>query len=151
MERTKNEEIVLATIKAVEERDFEALEHLYHPQIEFNWPPGLPYSGRFNAAEVPDMTMRFAAVWEPLQPTDVEKRMDPIVVASAGDTVVVEYIWRAVDTTGRRFETSTLARYEVRDERLARARMYYFDLPGMLAFLDGTGVELPRDASLDRS
>jgi len=142
MAMTKSEEIVLATIKAVEERDFSALEQLYHPEIEFFWPPGLPYSGRFKASEVPDMTMRLAAVWEALQPTDAEKRMDPVVVASSGDTVVVEYTWRAVDAAGRRFETSTLARYDVRDGRLARAQMYYFDLFGMMAFLTDAGVEL---------
>jgi ketosteroid isomerase-like protein len=81
------------------------------------------------------MTNAFAAVWEPLQPTHAEKRMDPTVVASSGNTLVVEYTSRAVDRHGRRFETSTLARYEVRDGQFAGARMYYSDHAGLLSFL----------------
>jgi ketosteroid isomerase-like protein len=136
------EEIALAAVKAVEDRDLDTLDQLYHPDVRFEWPPGLPYSGRFQGASVDEMTQRFAAVWEPLQPTDDEKRMDATVVASSGNTVVVEYTWRSVDQRGHRFETSTLARYEVRDGRFAGARMYYSDHAGLLAFLRDAGVEL---------
>lgn len=138
-----NDEVVLAAITAVEDRDVTTLLRLYHPDLEFLWPPGLPYSGTFKGAEIEDMTERFTAVWAPLQPTDAEKRMDPVVVASAGSTVIVHYTWRALDSSGRRFETSTLAHYEVLDGRLAQAQMYYFDMAGMLTFLRDTGVELP--------
>lgn len=137
------EEIVLVAVKAVEDRDLDTLAQLYHPDVRFEWPPGLPYSGTFQGASVDEMTERFGAVWEPLQPTDDEKRMDATVVVSSGNTVVVEYTWRAVDRHGHRFETSTLARYEVRDGRFAGARMYYSDHAGLLAFLRDAAVELP--------
>ena len=132
----------LATIKAVEARDLEALARLYDPDVEFEWPPGLPYSGVHRGPDVVTMTTRFRAVWQPLQPTAAEARMDPVVVAATADTVVVEYTWRAVDESGNRFQTSTLAHYEVRHGRLARARMYYADHAGLLEFLRSAGVPL---------
>jgi ketosteroid isomerase-like protein len=137
------EQVVLAAIAAVEERDLDALARLYHPDVWFEWPPGLPYSGDFHGASVDEMTNTFATVWEPLQPTDAERRMDATVVASSGNTVVVEYVWRAVDRHGHHFETLTLGRYEVRDGQFAGARMYYSDHAGLLAFLRGAGVKLP--------
>jgi hypothetical protein len=43
---------------------------------------------------------------------------------------------RVVDTEGRHFETETLADYQVRDGRLARAQTFYYDPQGMISFLD---------------
>lgn len=143
IETSNAEEIALAAIKAVESRDLATLSQLYHRDIRFEWPPGLPYSGVFQGSAVSEMTARFAAAWEPLQPTDAEKCMDPSVVASSDDTVVIEYTWRAVDQRGDHFETSTLARYDVRDGLLAGARMYYSDHAGVLDFLRRAGVALP--------
>lgn len=63
--------------------------------------------------------------------------MNPRVVATSDDGhVIVHYIWKGLDSKGRRFETETLADYQVRDGLLARAQMFYYDLPGMIAFLD---------------
>jgi ketosteroid isomerase-like protein len=141
----------LAAIEAVEARDLEALAQLYDPDVEFEWPPGLPYSGVHRGADVVSMTANFRAVWQPLQPTADEARMDPVVIAATADTVVIEYTWRAVDQSGNRFQTSTLAHYEVRGGRLARARMYYADHAGLLEFLVSAGVQLaaPRDIPRD--
>jgi uncharacterized protein len=64
--------------------------------------------------------------------------MNPrVVAADENGRVVVNYVWKGLDAKGRRFETETLADYQVRDGRLARAQMFYYDLPGMIAFLDG--------------
>jgi ketosteroid isomerase-like protein len=129
-------EIVLAAIRAVENRDPNALLALYHPEVTFEWPPGLPYSGRFRDAEIAEMSERYLAVWDPLQPTPAERRMDAQVVASGGADVVVEYAVRARDQRDNRFETRTLARYKVLDDRLAAATMFYWDHVGLLAFLE---------------
>ena len=136
---TTNEMVVLDAIRAVEERDRAWLAALYHPDVTFGWPAGLPYGGWHRGIEVIAMSERFASIWDRLQPTEAERRMDPRLVASDGDTVVVEYQWRGRDPEGCRFETPTLARYEVRDGLLARAQMYHFDMPGLLAFLSQAG------------
>ena len=44
--------IMLTLLAAIERRDRGLLQSLYHPEIEFHWPPGLPYSGVFRAARL---------------------------------------------------------------------------------------------------
>lgn len=136
MVATENERIVLDVLHAIEQRDLDRMARLQHPEIWFLWPPGLPYSGRFQGeTPVAEMTACFARVWAGLQPTEAERGMDASVVASHESTVVTHYTWRGLDAAGRRFEASTLARYEVRDGLLAGAQMYHFDLTGLIAFL----------------
>lgn len=130
-----NEEIALATIRAVETRDLETLHTLYHPDVTFHWQPGLPYSGDFSGAGMAEMTAIFSGLWGPLQPDDATRRMDPRVVASNDDLVVIEYMWRARRPDGTRFETETLAKYRIADGRLIEARMFYYDLTGLIEFI----------------
>jgi ketosteroid isomerase-like protein len=123
-------EIVTRVLTAVEQRQTDSLRALYHPQIEFHWPPGLPYGGSFVGAAVAD-------IWDPLQPTEERRRMDFRIVATGQDgRVCVNYLWKGVDALNRRFETLTLAEYQVRDGLFARAQMYYFDLLGLVAFIE---------------
>ena len=133
-------EIVMSAIRAVEERELEKLAQLYHPDVEFVWPPGLPYSGRFAGAALADMNARFASVWQPLQPDPETRSMSARAVAAdeSGD-VVVSYMLRGRAPSGERFETETLARYQVRDGKFARAHMFYFDLVGLIGFLERAG------------
>lgn len=135
MTHRSNSEIVLDVLHAVETRNVERLGALYHPEIEFNWPPSLPYGGTHRGADVSTMSYQFAGVWGPLQPTEAERRMDPIIVAASGDDVIVRYTWKGRDSAGRSIAADTLAHYEVRDGKLARARMYHYDLTGLLDFL----------------
>jgi ketosteroid isomerase-like protein len=129
-------EIVTQVLTAVEQRQADRLIALYHPQVEFHWPPGLPYSGSFVGAEVMPMHRRFGEVWFPLQPTQEFQRMDFRVIATGDDgTVVVSYRCKGVDTQGCCFEAPVIGDYQVRDGLFARARMYYYDLPGVIAFL----------------
>jgi ketosteroid isomerase-like protein len=131
-----NASIVLEVLRAIEERHLDRLPALFHPEIEFHWPPGLPYSGDFKGPTVALMNERFAATWMPLQPTAETRQMNPRVLGTHADgRVIVHYLWKGLDAHGRRFATETLADYQVRDGRLARAQMFYYDLPGMIAFL----------------
>jgi ketosteroid isomerase-like protein len=134
-------DVVMQVLSTVETRDIRRLAQLYHPEIEFHWQPGLPYSGAFHGPPaVADMTARFAGVWGPLQPDAECQRLHPQVLATDGiGRVIVQYLWQAVDRNGNRFQTDTLADYTVRDKKLARAKMYYFDLEGMLSFLRSAG------------
>ena len=135
VEPSVDAQIVLETFRAVEARDFERLLELYDPDVEFVWPPSLPYGGVFRGAEIVDMSVAFAAVWDPLQPTDAERRMDVRVVACDGGEVVAQYHQRGIDSTGKRFETEVLGLYLIRDGRFARAQMFYFDPLGLHDFL----------------
>jgi ketosteroid isomerase-like protein len=138
-------EVVTQVLTAVEQRRADRLQALYHPQIEFHWQPGLPYSGTFVDAQVAQMQRRFGEVWTPLQPDEDTRRMDFRVIATGEDgRVVVSYRWKGLDAQGRHFETDTLADYQVRDGLLARARMYYDDLPGLIAFLAQAAAEPDR-------
>jgi ketosteroid isomerase-like protein len=137
---TSAEETVLAAIESVEARDLDRLAALYDPGIAFDWPPGLPYSGHYEGRHIATMTERLASVWQPLQQTEEERRMEPTVVATAGDTVVVQYVTHGADAAGRRFDTPVLARYRAHDGRLIEAQMYYWDLIGLQEFIKSAGV-----------
>jgi ketosteroid isomerase-like protein len=138
-----NEEVVLAVIRAVEERDADALFELYHDDVELYEAPSLPYgyegiSGKAAMHEqletAPETT--WLGTWGPLQPTEAERRMDPRVVATGGDEVTLLYTTRAVAPNGERFDSPVFALYEVRDGKFARAQMFHYDTAGILAFLE---------------
>lgn len=137
-----NAEVVLAVIRAVEERDADALFELYHDEVELHDAPSLPYSytarGKARMREqletAPEAT--WLGTWGSLQPTEAERRMDPRVIASDGDEVAVLYTTRAVAPDGERFESPVLGLYEVRDGKFARAQMFHYDTAAILAFLE---------------
>lgn len=141
-----NAEVVLAVFRAIEERDREALFELYDDGVELHEAPSLPYgyegivgkeAMRDQLENAPEST--WLGTWGPLQPTDAERRMDPQVIATNGDEVVVRYTTRAIAADGERFESPVIALYEVRDGRLARARMFHYDTAGFIAFLERAG------------
>jgi len=137
-----NAEIVLATFRAVEERDPDRLFALCSDDVEFHDAPSLPYGGavrgkatlRERLETAPETT--WLGTWGALQPTEAERRMDPRVVASEGDEVTVVFTQRAVGADGERFGSPVLALYEVRDGKLARAQMFHYDTAAILAFLE---------------
>jgi uncharacterized protein len=136
-----NVEVVLACIRAVEERDHEALFELCHDDVEIHDAASLPYRQASGRAAMRDQLERapeetWLGTWGPLQPTEAERRMHPRVVAADGDEVTVFYTTRAVAPDGERFESPVLALYEVRDGKFARAQMFHYDTAAILAFLE---------------
>jgi ketosteroid isomerase-like protein len=141
MTRSASTDIVMAAFAAVERRD-ECLAELYHPEVEFHWPPSLPYGGSVHGAaalQAGDRTS-FDQVWDPLQPTWHERRMDPRVVAATDREVVVLWHQRGLHPAGQRLDMEALGLYGVRDGKFARAQMFYFDTTAVLRFLQ----QLPR-------
>jgi uncharacterized protein len=141
-----NEEIVLSVFRAIEERDRESLFDLYHDDVELHDAPSLPYgyegiSSKDAIREQLETTPEasWLGTWGPLQPTEAERRMDPRVVATSGNEVVIEYTTRAVAPDGERFESPVLGLYEVRDGKFLRARMFHHDTAAILAFLERAG------------
>jgi ketosteroid isomerase-like protein len=127
MNANENTEVMLGIFSAIEVRDFQRLLDLCQPDVEFLWPPSLPYAGGERGA--------WAQTWVPLQPTETERRMDPRVVAVSGDEVVVLWQQRGVSPAGDRFDGPVLALYRLRDRKLARAQMLYFDTVEVASFL----------------
>src|SRR6266487_4516125 len=60
-------ETVLAVFAAVEHRDDAALARACEPDVEFCWPPSLPYGGTAQGLARPGEG--WAAYWDRLQPT----------------------------------------------------------------------------------
>jgi uncharacterized protein len=137
MSGTASTDIVMAAFAAVEARDERRLAELYHPEVEFHWPPSLPYGGSFRGAvdlRAADRT-GFDQVWDPLQPTRQERRMDPRVIAATDKEVVVFWHQRGLSPTGKRLDMEVLGLYGVRDGKFARAQMFYFDTTTVVSFL----------------
>jgi ketosteroid isomerase-like protein len=127
--------VVLEAFRAVEQRDEERLRRLYDPRVEFHWPPSLPFGSPSPTRGPQSRGPSWSDVWEPLQPTEAERRMDPRVVAATEHEVVVLWHQRGVSADGERFDGEVLGLYGVRDGKFARAQMFYFDTVAVERFL----------------
>ena len=131
--KEKNVEVMLKIFSAIERRDAQRALELFHPDIEFHWPPSLPYGGTSRGLKLIRPT--WVETWDPLQPTEAERRMDPRVVAANEEEVVILWRQRGVSPDGDRIDTPVLALYQLREGKLARAQMFYFDTAAALSFL----------------
>ena len=61
--------------------------------------------------------------------------MDARIVAATDDEVVALWHQRGVSPTGERCDAPVLALYRVRDGKLVRAQMFYFDSEELAGFL----------------
>jgi uncharacterized protein len=129
----QNVELVREIFRAIEGRNAARLLELVHPAAEFHWPPSLPYGGIESLQQASGPS--WAGTWMPLQPTEAEQRMNARVVAATDDEVVVLWHQRGVAPSGERCDMPVLALYQVRDGKLARAQMFYFDSTALSSFL----------------
>jgi ketosteroid isomerase-like protein len=128
MSTSENAQVMLEIFSAIERRDAQRVFELCQPDVEFHWPPSLPYGGASPASA-------WADTWVPLQPTEAERKMDPRVVAAGPEEVVVLWQQRGVSPTGDRFDGPVVGLYRIRERKLARAQMFYFDTPALTTFL----------------
>jgi len=136
----KNVQVMMQIFEAVEHRDpnhvdVEKQRLLFQPDVEFHWPSSLPYGGVTRGLIHPGPN--WSDTWNPLQPTCAERRMNPRVVAANDHEVVVLWHQRGLSPKGTRFDTEVLGLYELRDAKLARAQMFYFDEEATNRFLSG--------------
>jgi len=142
--RDRNVKVMLDLFRAIEERDpnhrnVERELGFYQPDVEFHWPPALPYGGTFRG-----LTQRgggdWSATWNALQPSAAERAMDPRVIGASDHEVVILYHQRGVSPSGERFDGEVIGLYELRDFKLSRAQMFYFDEAAAARFLDHAAV-----------
>ncbi|MHB8574304.1 MAG: nuclear transport factor 2 family protein [Dehalococcoidia bacterium] len=126
---------------AIERRDEERLRELFHPDIEFLWPPSLPYGGSGRSRDWQGPT--WADTWAPLQPTAAERRMDARLVAASDGAVVMQWWQRGITPAGERIECPVLGLYQVHAGTLTRAQMFYFDTTAVTAFLERAVSQMP--------
>jgi ketosteroid isomerase-like protein len=126
-----NVRVMESVFEAIERRDLPGLLALCTPDVVFEWPPPLPYAAGERGA--------WAETWIPLQPTPAEIRLDPRVVAHAGDEVVVLWHQRGRSPAGERIDSPVLALYRLAGGKLAHAKMFHFDPAGVARFLASAG------------
>jgi len=142
--RDRNVQVMLEIFRTLEERDpsrrsaDEREEALYQPDVEFYWPSALPYGGTFRGKDA----AIWSVTWNPLQPTAAERKMDPHVIGADDRQVVVLYHQRGVSPSGERFDGEVIGLYELRDFKLSRAQMFYFDEAALAQFLKRAAREL---------
>lgn len=129
----ENSRTILAVFRAIEERNAEQFRALLQPDFEIHWPASLPYGGTFRGVE--PQRQGWGATWQPLQPTEAERKMDPRVIAAQGDEVVVLWHQRGRSAAGDSIDEEVLGLYHFRDGKLARAQMFYFDTAPVAQFL----------------
>ena len=131
--REKNLEVMCKLFHAVETHDEQGVSELYQPDVEFCWPPSLPYGGCHHGRRTAGPT--WGETWALLQPTAAERKMDPRIVAANDDEVVVLWRQRGLSSAGERFDAEVLGLYRFRDAKLDRAQMFYFDSAAVKEFL----------------
>lgn len=129
----ENSKTILAIFRAIEERDAQQFRALLQPDFEIHWPQSLPYGGSFRGVE--PQPRGWGATWQPLQPTEAERKMDPQVIAAKGDDVVVLWHQRGRGGDGESLDEQVLGLYRFHYGKLARAQMFYFDTVRVAEFL----------------
>jgi len=136
MSTAQNIDVMLEIFRRIERRPQDNPAALFHPDVELHWPPSLPYGGVARGLAPQGPT--WGETWTPLQPNETERRMDPRVIAASGDEVVILWRQRGRSAAGERHDSEVLGLYRLRDGRLIRGQMFYFDPAGVLAFLART-------------
>jgi ketosteroid isomerase-like protein len=138
MNADANVRAMLEVFAAIQQRDaVQFLAHT-HPEVTISWPPSLPWNNGVPGRPDKDghHARSWLEVWAPLQPTAAERQLHPQVIATANDRVVVRWRQRGRSRSRRCFDGQVVGLYEVREERLARAQMFYFDTDAVKRFLD---------------
>jgi ketosteroid isomerase-like protein len=130
---TPNIDTVMAVFTAVEQRDDGALARACQSDVEFCWPPSLPYGGSVRGLARPGEG--WAAHWDRLQPTADLRRLRARVIAAADHEVVVLWRQRGLAPSGDSLDSEVLGLYRVNQGKLARGQMFYFDPESVSAFL----------------
>jgi uncharacterized protein len=127
-------DVVMQVFRSVEERNPQLAAEAYHDDLEFHWPRPLPYAGSsYGLKSSMERRPGWAETWGRFQ-SESDRGLGARVVASSDDEVVVLWHQRGRDR-GQELDTPVLGLYQVRDGKLARAQMFYFDPLAAAEFL----------------
>jgi uncharacterized protein len=129
----QNTKLMLAVFDAIERRDPATMLEFFRADVEFHWPPMLPYGGTARGLLPSGPTWQ--KTWDALQPSETERRMDPHVLAASEDEAVVLWRQRGVSPSGDRLDQPVLGLYRIEAGKIARAQMFYFDTAAVVSFL----------------
>src|SRR5262245_16551904 len=107
--KQKHVETMLKIFETIEQRnlqrrDPEKLHELFAPEVESHWPPSRPY--RSTTHDIKINIPGWVNTWDPLQPTEAERRMEPRVVGADDDgKVIILSRQRGVSPAGERIDT----------------------------------------------
>jgi len=133
----RNVELVEEVFNTVEDRNPVRFAELCDRECELHWPPSLPYGGvDRNMGPDDQRAVTWGRTWAPLQPTERERNLSPRVVAANDREVVVHWMQRGLSVDGERIESPVLGLYKVRDGKLLRGQMFYFDPVAVGRFLE---------------
>jgi ketosteroid isomerase-like protein len=138
-----NETLLLDLFDAIESRNLQRVLQIYDADVEFYWPPALPYGGATTGWQTDPGKPTWQSIWLPLQPEPADRRMDARVIASRDDEVAVLYHQRGRDSNGNILDCEVIGLYTVIAGKLRRAQMFYFDEQAAVRFLKNAAM--PRD------
>jgi len=133
MTESESANIMRGIFDAIERRDERRFAQYLDPECEMHWPPSLPYGGSSNASNPGHPT--WTETWDPLQPTAAQRAMSPRVMAAHGGEAVVLWRQRGLRPDGEQFDGEVVGLYRLRDGKLLRAQMFYFDSDAVNRFL----------------
>jgi len=134
-------DVVLQVFRSVEERNPQLAAEVYHDDLEFHWPRPLPYAGSsYGLRASLERRPGWAETWDPFQ-GEADRELGARVIASSGHEVVVLCHQPGRDRAGRQLDTPVLGLYQVRDGKLARAQMFYFDPLAAAEFLAAASTD----------
>lgn len=145
MPQNENVATILRIFDAIERRDDNQFLENIGPAGEIHWPASLPYGGSAALAKPSGPT--WTDTWDRLQPTAAERAMNPRIVAANEDEVVVLWRQRGLSPAGERFDQEVLALYQLREGKLRRAQMFYFDASAVAAFLARSSTRVATPSS----
>ena len=131
--------VIQKLFDSVERRDDALFADVVDSEAEFHWPPDLPYGGVVRGVS-PDRP-GWSAIWNPLQPTEAERRLDPRIVATSQEEAVVLWHQRGLAPSGERIDTPVLGLYQVKGGKLRRCQMFYFNPEAVVRFLGVAGSD----------
>jgi ketosteroid isomerase-like protein len=134
-------DVVLQVFRSVEERNPQLAAEVYRDDLES--------TGR-GRCRTPEAAMASRRRWNDgrdglrrgIHSRARPNASSPRVVAASEDEVVVLWHQRGRDRAGRWLDTPVLGLYQVRDGKLARAQMFYFDPLAAAEFLATSGRQM---------
>lgn len=122
-----NHETKKKFVEALFANDWETLASVSHPDMELHEPKGLPYAGVWKGVD------GFKACWEKIrQGTLITEHLEVLKTYFAEDPdhiVDLLHTRGKVRATGEPFDTLVYEQWELKDGKIHRIRLYWYEMP----------------------